>query len=92
MQIFGLEMSLFSCLHANEIKNNFGDKIFQRGSIYFKHICTGGSKYFDIVGQGNENKRFKFFVKVQMAGQITQPSGKTLFESPPKFQYCLPRR
>ena len=41
-------------MHANDVDNNFrrGDKIFQRGSIYFKHFCSGGSKYFDIFGPG----------------------------------------
>jgi len=39
-------------MHANDVNNNFcrGDKIFQWGSIYFKHFCSGGSKYFDIIG------------------------------------------
>jgi len=41
-------------MHGKLCFNNVceGDKIFQRGSKYFKHFCSGGSKIFDIFGPG----------------------------------------
>ena len=50
-EIFGPPLAI----HAwNSVWNKFcrGDKIFQRESNYFKHFCSGGSKYFDIFGPG----------------------------------------
>ena len=35
--------------------------MFQRGSNYFKHYCSGGSKYFDIFGLGGTNIGVQFF-------------------------------
>ena len=53
-------------LHTRKYKFCKGDKIFQRGSKYFKHFCTGWSKYFNIFGLGEPKLGVQFFATGQL--------------------------